>query len=266
VFVSAMLHVSFLLSPLLLILTSQGTGKEHFLIEVEDSETESTNADNGAVGSEEEVDGDGRQADQKGEVKSDAASIKSVGADYGESPVGEIPDLGDDFKSAYVPVDADVPIVIQDKDWNCPCMAKCKIKDTKCAKDCAKTCEKARDYALNGQKVPKMNRKRTMLNKKLPEFNKKLHKLNRKLPKLDKKVKVDAASNSSGADYGEIPILGDDFKSFQIPVYGDEPINANEENFKTGMNCPCLAKCDKMTEKKKKNQCEIDCDKECQSV
>ena len=25
-------------------------------------------------------------------------------ADYGDSPVGEIPDLGDDFKSAYVPV------------------------------------------------------------------------------------------------------------------------------------------------------------------
>merc|ERR1711990_1291324 len=245
VFVSAMLHVSFLVSPLLLILTSQGTGKEHFLIEVEDSETESTNSDNEAVGSEEEVDGDGRKAGQKGEVKSDAASIKSVGADYGESPVGEIPDLGDDFKSAYVPVDAGVPIVIQDKDWNCPCMAKCKIKETKCAKDCAKTCEKARDYALNGQKVPKMNRK---------------------LPKLDKKVKVNAASNSSGVDYGEIPILGDDFKSFQIPVYGDEPINANEENFKTGMNCPCLAKCDKMTQKKKKNQCEIDCDKECQSV
>ena len=63
-----------------------------------------------------------------------------------------------------------------------------------------------------------MNRKRTKLNRKLPEFNKKLHKLNRKLPKLDKKVKVNAASNSSGADYGEIPILGDDFKSFQIPV------------------------------------------------
>ena len=72
----------------------------------------------------------------------------------------------------------------------------------------------SQDYALNALK---MNRKRKKLNKKLPEFNKKLHKLNRKLPKLKRKVKVDATSNSSGADY-EIPILDDDFKSFQIPV------------------------------------------------
>ena len=37
-------------------------------------------------------------------MKSDAAAIKNIGVDYGESPVGEIPDLSDDFKSAYVPV------------------------------------------------------------------------------------------------------------------------------------------------------------------
>ena len=36
-------------------------------------------------------------------VKEDTAS-KSRGADYGDSPIGEIPDIGDDFKSAYVPV------------------------------------------------------------------------------------------------------------------------------------------------------------------
>ena len=44
---------------------------------------------------------------KKGEVKVGAAEFQRNGtgwADYGDSPVGEIPDLGDDFKSAYVPV------------------------------------------------------------------------------------------------------------------------------------------------------------------
>ena len=46
-------------------------------------------------------------------MKSDAASIKNIGVDYGESPVGEIPDLGDDFKSAYVPVKSSKYCLIQ---------------------------------------------------------------------------------------------------------------------------------------------------------
>ena len=64
-------------------------------------------------------------------MKSDAAAIKNIGVDYGESPVGEIPDLGDDFKSAYVPVksfkycliqmlfqvDPSVPIVLLGKQF-----------------------------------------------------------------------------------------------------------------------------------------------------
>ena len=45
----------------MMVKVSEVTGKKHFLIEVEDAETESTDADNGAVvGSEEEVDGDGQ--------------------------------------------------------------------------------------------------------------------------------------------------------------------------------------------------------------
>merc|ERR1711934_1322326 len=158
------------LCPLLLILTfqvSEVTGKKHFLIEVEDAETESTDADNGAVvGSEEEVDGDGQdygldgldgQASEedskkkKGEVKVGAAEFQSHGADYGDSPVGEIPDLGADFKSAYVPVDASVPIILNEDNFqtgmNCPCFAlrKCdekkrKSKREKCVADCAKSC------------------------------------------------------------------------------------------------------------------------------
>merc|ERR1719391_43955 len=117
------MHVSFILCPIpLLFLTSEGTGETRFLVEVEDGETESINADNGPnngdVGSREDVDEDGRKAGQealdgqpsqevskksteekKGELKSDAAAIKNIGVDYGESPVREIPDLGDDFKS-----------------------------------------------------------------------------------------------------------------------------------------------------------------------
>ena len=68
---------SFFLCPLLLILTfevcieinmmvkvNQATGKKHFLIEVEDGLIESTDAGNGAVGSQEEEDGDGRKSGQ----------------------------------------------------------------------------------------------------------------------------------------------------------------------------------------------------------
>ena len=86
------MHVSFILCPIpLLFLTSevfislnikmisfvnQGTGETHFLVEVEDGETESINADNGPnndadngpnngdVGSREDVDEDGRKAGQ----------------------------------------------------------------------------------------------------------------------------------------------------------------------------------------------------------
>ena len=79
-----MMHVSFILCPIpLLFLTSevcislnikiisfvnQGTGETRFLVEVEDGETESINADNGPnngdVGSREDVDEDGRKAGQ----------------------------------------------------------------------------------------------------------------------------------------------------------------------------------------------------------
>ena len=47
---------------------NQGTGETRFLVEVEDGETESINADNGPnngdVGSREDVDEDGRKAGQ----------------------------------------------------------------------------------------------------------------------------------------------------------------------------------------------------------
>ena len=67
-----------------------------------------------------------------------------------------------------------------------------------------------------------------MISKCLTEipYQKSFHfqkKLNRKLPKLNKSVKVENGSKSSWADYGdspvgEIPDLGDDFKSAYVPV------------------------------------------------
>ena len=50
------------------------------------------------------------------------------------------------------------------------------------------------------------------------KLNRKLPKLNKKPPKLNRKMKVNAGSKSSWADYEGIPILGDDFKSYQMPV------------------------------------------------
>jgi len=317
-FVSAEQSFLFLfLCPLLLLLTfqvSEVTGKKHFLIEVEDAETESTDADNGAVvGSEEEVDGDGQDygldgldgqpseedsKKKKGEVKVGAAEFQSNGTDYGDSPVGEIPDLGADFKSAYVPVDASVPIVHLDSHWNCPCLQKCKIEDTKCAKDCNKKCESqlGKDYALTGQKPSKLNKKHSKLdkkpskldnkpsklNKKPSKGNRKPSKLNRKPSKLNRKSfhyqktlnnrelpKLN--KTSGGADYGdspvgEIPDLGTDFKSAYVPVDASVPIILNENNFETGMNCPCFAlrKCDEKKRKSKREKCVADCAKSCQ--
>merc|ERR1712179_694108 len=55
--------------------------------------------------------------------------------------------------------------------------------------------------------------------------------------------------------------LGNDF-SAQIPVDASEPIELTEENFATGMNCPCFAKCDKMGGSEKKD-CETDCANTC---
>ena len=40
-------------------------------------------------------------------------------------------------------------------------------------------------------------------------------------------MKVNAGSKSSWADYEEIPILGDDFKSYQMPVSSFILHNAN---------------------------------------
>ena len=65
---------------------NQGTGKKHFLVEVEDGEVESTDADDG---SEENV------------------ASKSSRADYGDSPKRI-------FKSVYVPVRT----FIHSHEWN----------------------------------------------------------------------------------------------------------------------------------------------------
>ena len=48
----------------MMVKVNQATGKKHFLIEVEDGLIESTDAGNGAVGSQEEEDGDGRKSGQ----------------------------------------------------------------------------------------------------------------------------------------------------------------------------------------------------------
>jgi len=155
-------------------------------------------------------------------------------------------------------------------------MAKCPIEDTKCAKDCAKTCD-GKDYSLDGptpselkRTLPKLNRKTfnfqktQKLNETLPKLNKKRHKLNKKRPKLNKKPpKLNKKPATANRKMEKIPIHGADF-SYQMPVDASAPIVANDMNFITGMNCPCFAKCNKM-EGRRKDTCEVDCDKECSS-
>ena len=60
------------------------------------------------------------------------------------------------------------------------------------------------------------------------KLNRKHPKLNKKPPKLNRKMKVNAGS---WADYEEIPILGDDFKSYQMPVMSFILHNVNSHDW-----------------------------------
>jgi len=277
VFVSAMEAFFAFLCPLLTILlfeVNPGTGDTNYnyLVEVEAvGEIKSTHAagsDNKAVGTKKEKDGEGadagrasqdsalarqkipktkrqdlskksRKKKRKGKV---GAALQSSGKDYD----GGFPMHGKDF-SAQIPVDASVPIVLTEENWetgmNCPCFAKCNDMSLKekadCETDCDNTCQK-QDYALSGQKLPKLNRQEHSETSR----------------KKKGKGKVDGERDDE-----DIQIHGKDF-SAQIPVDASVPIVFNDENFETGMNCPCFANCDQMGGDRKRD-CEKDCAKNC---
>merc|ERR1712179_309253 len=146
------------------------------------------------------------------------------------------PKQGEDFSAQLLPFDNE-PVVLNDDQiktgMNCPCLAKCDSKKgsskTKCEEECAATCQ---------------NKKK----------QKKGEKKDEKGGNEQKKGKV----QSDGKDYRN------DY-SKQLTPFDNEPVHLNDEQIKTGMNCPCFAKCDSK-KGSSKTKCEQKCETTCRKT
>jgi len=214
----------------------------------------------------------------KGSRACNRKCAKPCGRDYGKNPT-----LGIDY-SSYVPVDASVPIrlnALQIKTgMNCPCFLKCPPRGSRgsraCVRKCAKACDRdygndptlGIDYSSYVPVDPSVPIRRSgrwncpcLAKCTMPGPRASLQ-TKRASWACAKKCNKACEREDYGKDYGNDPTLGNDH-SVQIPVDASVPIGFNALQIKTGMNCPCLLKCNPM-EGDRKRECEQKCANACQ--